>query len=267
MPKLSIITVNLNNMAGLQKTMQSVFEQTFTDYEYIVIDGGSTDGSKEYIEKFADKITYWVSEKDAGVYNAMNKGIQKASGDYLLFLHSGDNLLNESSLKQLFTHSFDEDIIYWDVLYNISNEKIIYPDKLSFSFFLNGTLNHQSVIIKKQLFAKLGGYNESSIIVADWEFFICAFFLHHHSYRHLDIMVSQHDFADNGLSKTSNGLSQMAAERKKIITKYFYGFVDDYAETEKYRRLYNERLRTSLKVGRRLVSLIRTLRKPFIRLM
>ncbi len=88
MLKLSIITINLNNLAGLQKTMQSVFEQTFTDYEYIVIDGGSTDGSKEYIEQHSDKLAYWVSEKDKGIYNAMNKGIIKAGGDYLLFLNS-----------------------------------------------------------------------------------------------------------------------------------------------------------------------------------
>jgi glycosyltransferase involved in cell wall biosynthesis len=267
MPQLSIITINYNNLAGLQKTMQSVFSQTFADYEYIIIDGGSTDGCKEYIEPYADKISYWVSEKDKGIYNAMNKGIAKSEGEYLLFLNSGDYLLHENSLKTLFAKSFDEDIIYWDVLYNISNEKIVYPDKLSFSFFLNGTLNHQSAIIKKELFAKLGSYNETSRIVADWEFFICAIFLHNQSYRHLDIMVSQYDFADNGLSKTSTGLSQMAAERKKIISKYFSGFIDDYAETEKYRRLYNERLRTSLKVGRRFVSFIRSLRKPFFRLM
>jgi len=83
--KLSIITVNLNNAAGLQKTIESVITQTFTDYEYIIIDGGSTDGSVDVIKQHADKITYWVSEPDKGIYNAMNKGILQAKGEYCLF--------------------------------------------------------------------------------------------------------------------------------------------------------------------------------------
>ncbi len=88
--KLSIITVNLNNKDGLQKTIDSVISQTFKDFEWIVIDGGSTDGSKELIEKYSDYISYWVSEPDKGIYNAMNKGIKVAKGDYLEFLNSGD---------------------------------------------------------------------------------------------------------------------------------------------------------------------------------
>ena len=98
MPKLSIITVNLNNCIGLQKTFDSLFEQIFKDFEQIVIDGGSTDGSRELIETNVDKISYWVSEKDSGIYNAMNKGIIKATGDYLLFLNSGDHLLHKNIL-------------------------------------------------------------------------------------------------------------------------------------------------------------------------
>ena len=86
MPKLSIITINYNNLEGLKKTFESVFMQTYQDFEYIVIDGGSTDGSKEYIAENTDKINHWVSEPDKGVYHAMNKGIVKASGEYLLFI-------------------------------------------------------------------------------------------------------------------------------------------------------------------------------------
>ena len=99
MPELSIITINLNNCAGLQKTLDSVFAQTFTDYEYLVIDGGSTDGSAELIKKQENKFVYCVSEKDNGIYHAMNKGIRKATGDYLLFLNSGDYLVNDEVLS------------------------------------------------------------------------------------------------------------------------------------------------------------------------
>ncbi len=83
MPKLSIITINYNNLEGLQKTIQSVFEQSFTDYEYIIIDGGSADGSKNLIEHSASRLSYWVSEKDKGIYDAMNKGISYSKGEYL----------------------------------------------------------------------------------------------------------------------------------------------------------------------------------------
>ena len=101
MPKLSIITVNLNKAKGLQKTIESVIFQTFTDYEYIIIDGGSTDGSKQIIEQYADKITYWVSEPDSGIYNGMNKGIKVAKGEYCLFLNSEDYLLSNEILQNV----------------------------------------------------------------------------------------------------------------------------------------------------------------------
>jgi len=109
-PILSIITVNLNDVEGLKKTMTSVLEQTWQEFEYIVIDGGSTDGSKEYIESFSDKISVWVSEPDAGIYNGMNKGIKVANGEYLLFLNSGDHLFDnrvlDTNRKFFFIYGF-----------------------------------------------------------------------------------------------------------------------------------------------------------------
>src|SRR5690348_17657794 len=109
MPKLSIITINLNNVKGLQKTMESVFAQTFTDYEYIIIDGGSTDGSVSEIKKHQNKLVYWISENDKGIYNAMNKGIVKANGEYILFMNSGDYLYTDNTIKEVFQKSNNED--------------------------------------------------------------------------------------------------------------------------------------------------------------
>lgn len=103
MPKLTIITINLNNKAGLQTTIDSVIAQTYKDFEWIIIDGGSTDGSKELIEKYTNYIKYWVSEPDKGIYNAMNKGIKVAEGEYLQFLNSGDSLFSNSVLSDIFT--------------------------------------------------------------------------------------------------------------------------------------------------------------------
>ena len=101
--KLSIITINYNNREGLKRTIESVVNQTFTDFEWILIDGGSTDGSKELIEQYSNRFSYWVSEPDNGIYNAMNKGLRAAKGDYLQFLNSGDRLYNAQSLASCFS--------------------------------------------------------------------------------------------------------------------------------------------------------------------
>lgn len=98
--KFSIITINYNNCEGLEKTIQSVIEQSYKGYEYIVIDGGSTDGSIDIIKKYEPSITFWVSEKDSGIYNAMNKGIRHSTGEYLNFMNSGDTFYEPEVLKK-----------------------------------------------------------------------------------------------------------------------------------------------------------------------
>lgn len=110
--KLSIITINLNNLEGLKKTFESVFNQTFTDYEWIVIDGGSTDGSREFIEAHQDSFSYWSSEPDRGIYNAMNKGILQANGEYLSFLNSGDYYADSETLANVFCTNHEADILF-----------------------------------------------------------------------------------------------------------------------------------------------------------
>ena len=96
--KFSIITINYNNKDGLEMTINSVLGQSFQGFEYIIIDGGSTDGSIDIIKKYESRIDYWVSEPDNGVYNAMNKGIRKATGDYINFMNSGDAYHSSSAL-------------------------------------------------------------------------------------------------------------------------------------------------------------------------
>jgi glycosyltransferase involved in cell wall biosynthesis len=174
--KLSIITVNLNNAEGLRKTIESVISQTYNDYEYLIIDGGSTDGSVEIIKEFADKITYWVSEPDKGIYNAMNKGILKANGEYLQFLNSGDWLLNEKILYKLFNLSYSAEIIFGNtILTKADGTTYLYLKKpienISLAYFFTKTIQHQSSFIKKDLFNELL-YDDELKIVADWKFFI-----------------------------------------------------------------------------------------------
>ena len=134
MPFFSIITINLNNSTGLEKTIQSVTTQLFSDFEFIIIDGGSTDNSIDVIKKYESEITSWVSEKDNGIYDAQNKGIAKANGTYCLFLNSGDYLFSKDALKKVFDSNLTEDIVYGNIIYHengSTDRKKSFPDNLS----------------------------------------------------------------------------------------------------------------------------------------
>lgn len=113
---ISIITINFNNKNGLIKTLNSVISQTCKEFEWIIIDGGSTDGSKELLENYSEHITYWVSEPDNGIYHAMNKGIRVAKGDYLQFLNSGDYLANNKTIEDFYNENFTDDVIYGNAI-------------------------------------------------------------------------------------------------------------------------------------------------------
>lgn len=226
--KLTIITINYNNKEGLIKTFESIQNQTWSDFEYIVIDGGSTDGGKELIEK-NPKINYWVSEKDSGVYNAMNKGIRKASGDYIIFMNSGDFFYDNNVLEKV-QHQLDSniDILYGDSVY-FNDEGYrrveVPPKKLKFSFFYSGGINHQAAFIKRNLFHDYFFYNEDYKISADWEFFIVAICLYNAKYKHLDETICYYDFS--GISAKPENLSIYHSEREITLNKYFSAFLDD----------------------------------------
>jgi glycosyltransferase involved in cell wall biosynthesis len=228
-PKLSIITVNLNNAEGLRKTIESVVSQTFTNYEYIIIDGGSTDGSVEIIKLYADTITYWVSEPDKGIYNAMNKGIMVAKGEYCQFLNSGDWLVNENVLKEVFADFPDVDIVYGD----LETEKGItkYPEKLTLANFFYGSLPHPSTFIKSELFQTYGHYNENNKIVSDWEFFILTLIINQCPYKRINHNISF--FEAGGISDNVLNTSKYLKEVDETLKKYFPLMYEDYVEYHK----------------------------------
>ena len=227
-PKISVITINFNNLAGLKKTIQSILSQDFTNYEYIIIDGGSSDGSKEYIEKYEEILKYWVSENDNGIYHAMNKGIGRADGDYLLFLNSGDSLNMHDSLTRLIYGNNGEDIIYGDLLMVRGEESWLktHPSIITFDFFLSNTLPHPGSLIKKELLKKVGLFSEQYKIVADWEFFMNAICLHSASYRHVPFPVSV--FHENGISSDPENEKQIISEKEEIYKKNYKAFIPDY---------------------------------------
>ena len=152
--KLSIITINYNNREGLRKTIESVVNQTCQDFEYIVIDGGSTDGSAEVIKEYSDKIDYWVSEKDNGIYDAMNKGIDKAKGEYCQFLNSGDDLYDNYVIEQIYPNLNESEIVVGKIfLSNIASPSEDIPSVSMLRLF-SKSLPHSSAFISTPLLKK-----------------------------------------------------------------------------------------------------------------
>ena len=214
--RLSIITINYNNCEGLKKTIDSVVAQTFRDFEWIVIDGGSTDGSRELLEQHAGHFAYWVSEPDKGIYNAMNKGIDHAQGDYLLFLNSGDWFYDKTSLERCLAHDFDADVMYGNCVFHYADHdaKQCYPSKLTFEFLYRSSLSHCSSFIKREVLTK-EHYNENYRIVSDLEFWVKLAFAGG-TFHHLDEFVSVFD--TTGISSTNHKLDK--AERKQMLSQY-----------------------------------------------
>jgi|ERR1035437_1600967 glycosyltransferase involved in cell wall biosynthesis len=197
MPKLSIITINLNNSQGLNQTMESVFNQTLKEFEYIVIDGGSTDASLEIIQQFDGSIIHrvqWISEPDTGIYNAMNKGINVVTGDYLLFLNSGDSLASEDVIEQVMPYLNNENDIVSGELELIKSgtvvTKLFPPQTVNLNYCISAGLTHPNTFIKRELFERYGYYNEQNKIVSDWEFFLIVCGLHSCKYKSIPVLVS-----------------------------------------------------------------------------
>ena len=173
--KYSIITVNFNNKNGLRKTIESVIHQTCQDFEYIVIDGGSTDGSTDVLKEYDAHINYWVSEPDGGIYQGMNKGIKKAQGEYLNFMNSGDCFYDDKRLELVCNTHFDADIIVGSDYYYNSDTRQDFtsnlPPRLSMYSLYKGSFPHQSSFFRRELFNNCL-YDENLRMVSDWKFFI-----------------------------------------------------------------------------------------------
>lgn len=215
--KLSIITINLNNAAGLQKTIESVVHQTSNQFEYIVIDGGSSDGSNDVIKGFTERITYWLSEPDKGIYHAMNKGILQAKGEYCQFLNSGDWLASPDVIEKMLNTLPDCSIYYGNMLKLMPNGKIhrdtCGKGNVTMLTFYKGSLNHSPAFIKRCLFDRYGLYDEGLSIVSDWKWYLISIGLHNEPtiYTNLDITY----FDMTGISNTNSSLEKQ--ERRKAL--------------------------------------------------
>jgi len=175
-PNVSIVTVNLNGAEFLEETILSVVNQKYKNIEYLVIDGGSTDGSLDIIKKYEDKIDYWESSRDRGIYDAMNKGVSLSCGKWINFLNSGDVFFNDHVLDKIFYKNdySNASIIYGDVevRYSSGKKKINKSGKLS-SLPKGSQFSHQAAFIRSE-YHKINKYNIQKKIVADFEFFYLA---------------------------------------------------------------------------------------------
>lgn len=243
--KLSIITINLNNREGLQKTLDSVAAQTWRDFEHIIIDGASTDGSVDIIKEYEKSIAnsqdpsaantstpvaqpqthqnisqpYTIkclSEPDKGIYNAMNKGIRMAKGEYILFLNSGDRFIDGDRLAMFFSNDFSEDVVYGFFKFDRGDhiEDGISPKEVTLRTFVEGTIHHTgNAFIRKDAFERWGLYDESLRIVSDWKWFLQAIGLSTATTKYIDCCLSIFDCS--GVSET-NG-DQLGMERNNVL--------------------------------------------------
>ncbi len=256
MKKLSIITINYNNKSGLQATINSVLQQTFRAFEFIIIDGGSADGSVELIEQYTGELSVWVSEKDDGIFNAQNKGAARALGEYLLFLNSGDILADNAVLEFFVPKMLKQDLIYGDIVLEKKEgrENLPMPDKLDVYYFMISSLAHPAVFIRRSFFERLKGYNETLELTADYEFFLRAVLVADATYKHYSRDVAV--FNTDGLSSDPKNHDRQIAERRKSWELNFS--IPVVEALEEYTRL----LRSSeLKTGK----IVHKLLSPFKR--
>jgi len=248
--KINIITINYNNAEGLKRTLDSVASQTYREFEHIIIDGGSTDGSVDVIKEYVRQVesVLWVSEKDKGIYDAMNKGIEIASGirvvnalnrselvedkhseadrpkhrgvenkelpEYLYFLNGGDCLASPTALESMVEHLTDCDIVIGRVYFSFNGKSISTSPLLSekdmslYNMYLRG-INHQSAFIKRELLVQ-NPYDTSVKMGADWKFFVQAIVLGGASTKFVDAIFANYDLT--GLSSDTSAVRQEKAD-------------------------------------------------------
>ena len=300
MMRLSIITINYNNAEGLRKTFNSVTAQTYCDFEHIIVDGGSEDGSVEIIEAYASDMARmasgsvlmgsngdfvvvdsqdptlangarphevtqpaastqpsikWISEKDKGIYDAMNKGIEialgrrkvnssnrseyvedknkgirMASGEYVLFLNSGDILAEPTILQQMVDCGLTADVCYFDAMFTDNGLPYIsrtYPESLSLRFFLHDSLCHQAMLYRLDILSQIGGYDEQYKLVGDWALNVKLIVLEGCSVQHYPIVTTCYEIG--GLSWTEEGRQRCEKEKKAFLqTNLPNRIIDDY---------------------------------------
>lgn len=247
-PIISIITVVFNGEQQLEKTIKSVIHQTYQNIEYVIIDGGSTDNTIQIIKKYQKFISYWVSEPDRGIYDAMNRGIRKCSGDYILFLNSGDSLVNRHIIEETAEYLKTEalEILYGNIYRNIDNPDCLVNTEIQSDFELfTNTICHQAILASKATFQNVGKFNLNYKLCADREWLIKAVKKHNIKFRHINIPISIFD--QSGVS--SQQRLRREYENMKINFIYFRWQFFNYLI-----RQISNKIKRLLKIHNKIVS-------------
>ena len=259
--KLSIITINYNNANGLRKTMELVFSQVIGDkamvrenFEYIVVDGASTDGSVDVIREYEQKwlslsLAFpftWVSEKDTGIYNAMNKGVRMAKGDYVLMLNSGDYFVDEHVVERILPELDSTDIVQGNTIDGDRRNRGYGRSNINFLDVQRGHFPHQASFCRRDLFEKYGYFDESYLYVSDTIFFIKTLGYGGASFRYVDIDVANFDMT--GFSCTNNPIvckkhyEEEVRLRRELFPGRLYAYcIDSRRKVELYDILHKNR--------------------------
>ena len=277
--RLSIITINYNNADGLRKTMESVFAQTYRDFEYIIVDGASSDGSVEIIKEFAQKLENgdlrlknfkWSSEPDTGIYNAMNKGIEIASGKrvvdifnrsklcgdknkgneegYVLMLNSGDYFVDEHVVERVLPELDGTDIIQGNVIIECNGIKTINrgygKSDISFIEVMKGFFLHQASFCKRDLFKRYGYFDETYRINGDTVFYAKCLGFGNATFKYIDQNIAFFD--TTGISADPNNkYTKLRAEEDKRYQQMFsprmYALINEEKKIKLYDKLHANR--------------------------
>lgn len=217
-PFLSIITASFNNFYTIKKTLESIKNQAFKDYEHIVVDGLSNDGTKEIIKSYAGQYNLnYIFEMDEGISDAVNKGLKRVNGKYILILHADDELINPKILEKVYqTIKFERfDIYSFPVLVNYkrTGSKPYKPFPLHWWYHFKTIIPHQGAFVHRRVYEKIGGYNTDFKIAMDYDFFYRAF-------KAKCSVSLQKDFVsvmgDSGISNNKNFLKKRLDEEYKV---------------------------------------------------
>jgi len=219
--RISIITASLNAAAHIERAIQSVAAQTYPQIEHVIIDGGSTNGTLQIIEKHRDGIGYFVSEPDRGIYNAMNKGVKAATGDVLFFLNADDRLCDEhvvEDVMSVFDATPDLEVVYGNLVWDLSGRMIRkkQPGTITRASLAAATILHQTVFSRKHVFEATGGFSERYRVVSDYDWMMKVFIRDGHRYQYYDRDIAV--MGTQGLSWTSK---DWESERIEAMRSYF----------------------------------------------
>ena len=222
MKKFSIITVCLNEREAIRDTCESIVTQTNRDFEWIVTDGGSSDGTLEILRQYEDSMDCLISEPDTGIYNAMNKGAVKASGQYLIFMNGGDRFACADALLMA-SKAPKAQMLYGDVyLSNTSGDVKTYPDVVESGYMLRKMIPHQTTFYERTTFEAVGGYDESYKIAADYDLYVRLFELERISHQHIPHPIAIFDL--EGISNSKEFRQLRKQENHLIRKKYFKSY-------------------------------------------